>query len=136
MPKFQYAGLTADGSSTKGVVTADHPNDARLMLADQGLYGLTLKPRPSFLKMELTKKDKDTWTFTYREKKLNSNLSSSTFKLNYPRPAPGTLRFAVSYLFQLVDGHVGTLVVTTLVASWIPARRAASVDPAVTLTAD
>jgi hypothetical protein len=35
-----------------------------------------------------------------------------TFKLNYPRPAPGTLRFAVSYLFQLVDGHVGTLVVT------------------------
>ena len=35
-----------------------------------------------------------------------------TFKLNYPRPAPGALRFAVNYLFQLVDGHVGTLVVT------------------------
>ena len=26
------------------------------MLADRGLYGLTLKPRPSLLKMELTKK--------------------------------------------------------------------------------
>jgi outer membrane lipoprotein-sorting protein len=39
------------------------------------------------LKMELTKKDKDTWTFTYKEKKLNSNLSSSTFKLNYPSDA-------------------------------------------------
>ena len=50
MPKFQYAGLTADGVSTKGVVTADHPNDARLLLSDRGLYGLTLKPRPSFLK--------------------------------------------------------------------------------------
>jgi type IV pilus assembly protein PilC len=56
MPKFQYAGLTADGVSTKGVVTADHPNDARLLLSDRGLYGLTLKPRPSFLKMEITKK--------------------------------------------------------------------------------
>jgi type IV pilus assembly protein PilC len=56
MPKFQYAGLTAEGGSAKGVVTADHPNDARLMLADRGLYGLTLKPRPSLLKMEVTKK--------------------------------------------------------------------------------
>jgi type IV pilus assembly protein PilC len=56
MPKFQYAGLTAEGGTAKGVVTADHPNDARLMLADRGLYGLTLKPRPSLLKMEITKK--------------------------------------------------------------------------------
>jgi hypothetical protein len=35
-----------------------------------------------------------------------------TFHLVYPRAAPGTLRFAVNYLFHLVDGHVGTLVVT------------------------
>lgn len=35
-----------------------------------------------------------------------------TFKLNYPRPAQGSLRFAANYLFQLVDGHVGTLVVS------------------------
>jgi hypothetical protein len=35
-----------------------------------------------------------------------------TFKLAYPQPGPGALRFAVSYLFQLVDGHVGTLVLT------------------------
>jgi hypothetical protein len=35
-----------------------------------------------------------------------------TFKLNYSRPDPGALRFAVNYLFQLVDGHVGTLVVS------------------------
>ena len=56
MPKFQYAGSDRRGGSAKGVVTADHPNDARLMLADRGLYGLTLKPRPSLLKMEITKK--------------------------------------------------------------------------------
>ena len=56
MPKFQYAAVTAEGQQTKGVVTADHPNDARLMLADRGLYGLTLKPRPTLMKMELTKK--------------------------------------------------------------------------------
>ena len=35
MPKFQYAGVTAEGGTAKGVVTADHPNDARLMLADR-----------------------------------------------------------------------------------------------------
>jgi hypothetical protein len=35
-----------------------------------------------------------------------------TFHLVYPRPAAGALRFVVSYLFHLVDGHVGTLVVT------------------------
>jgi hypothetical protein len=34
-----------------------------------------------------------------------------TYRLAYPRPPPGMLRFTVHYLFQLVDGHVGTLVV-------------------------
>ncbi len=35
-----------------------------------------------------------------------------TYRLTYPRPKASTLRFAASYLFQLVDGHVGTLVVS------------------------
>jgi outer membrane lipoprotein-sorting protein len=39
------------------------------------------------LKIELTMPDKDTWTITYKAKKLNSNLSGSTFKLNVPRDA-------------------------------------------------
>jgi hypothetical protein len=34
-----------------------------------------------------------------------------TFRLVYPRPAAGSLGFVGHYLFQLVDGHVGTLVV-------------------------
>jgi hypothetical protein len=35
-----------------------------------------------------------------------------TFHLIYPRPAPGAmLRFVAQYLFHLIDGHVGTLVV-------------------------
>jgi hypothetical protein len=33
-----------------------------------------------------------------------------TFQLSYPRPTAGPMRFVVRYLFQLVDGHVGTLV--------------------------
>lgn len=33
-----------------------------------------------------------------------------TFHLVYPRPRPGELRFTAHYLFGLVDGHVGTLV--------------------------
>ena len=35
-----------------------------------------------------------------------------TYRLAYPRPAAGALRFTAHYLFQQVDGHVGTLVVT------------------------
>ena len=35
-----------------------------------------------------------------------------TFHLVYPKTGHGKLRFAARYLFSLVDGHVGTLVVT------------------------
>ena len=40
-----------------------------------------------------------------------SGDSDITFHLVYPRPPSGELRFLASYLFRLVDGHVGTLVV-------------------------
>jgi hypothetical protein len=35
-----------------------------------------------------------------------------TFHLSYPRPSKGPLRFTAHYLFSLVDGHVGTLVLS------------------------
>ena len=41
-----------------------------------------------------------------------SGDSDVSFQLVYPRPPAGLLRFGAAYLFQLVDGHVGTLVVT------------------------
>jgi hypothetical protein len=41
-----------------------------------------------------------------------SGDSDITFYLAYPRPPPGELQFLASYLFRLVDGHVGTLVVS------------------------
>ena len=40
-----------------------------------------------------------------------SGDSDITFHLAYSRSPPGELRFIASYLFRLVDGHVGTLVV-------------------------
>jgi type IV pilus assembly protein PilC len=56
MSKFKYAGVTADGAAVSGVVEADHVNDARVALADKGLYGLRVKERPSIWKMELKPK--------------------------------------------------------------------------------
>jgi type IV pilus assembly protein PilC len=56
MAKYKYAGVTAEGAAVSGVVEADHVNDARVALADQGLYGLRVKERPSFWKMELKPK--------------------------------------------------------------------------------
>lgn len=56
MTKYKYAGVTEDGSSVKGKVTADHLNDARVALAEQGVYGLQIKEKPSLLKTEITKK--------------------------------------------------------------------------------
>jgi hypothetical protein len=46
-----------------------------------------------------------------------------TFHLAYPRPDTGSLRFVAHYLFRLVDGHVGTLVVSHAVGKdlgWSP----------------
>jgi type IV pilus assembly protein PilC len=56
MAKFKYAGVTAEGAAVSGTVEADHANDARVALADKGLYGLQVKERPSFWKMELAPK--------------------------------------------------------------------------------
>jgi hypothetical protein len=50
-------------------------------------------------------------TLTSSEVKISGD-SDITYHLVFPRPSPGSLRFAVAYLFQLVDGHVGTLVIT------------------------
>ena len=41
-----------------------------------------------------------------------SGDSDITFQLTYPRPGIGQLRFVAKYLLRLVDGHVGTLVVS------------------------
>jgi len=56
MAKFKYAGVTAEGTAVSGVVEADHVNDARVALAEKGLYGLRVKERPSIWKMELAPK--------------------------------------------------------------------------------
>jgi type IV pilus assembly protein PilC len=56
MTKYKYAGVSEDGSTVKGVLTADHLNDARVALAEQGVYGLQIKEKPSLLKTEITKK--------------------------------------------------------------------------------
>jgi hypothetical protein len=48
---------------------------------------------------------------TSRDVKISGD-SDITFHLAYPRPAPGELRFVARYLLRLVDGHVGTLVVS------------------------
>jgi type IV pilus assembly protein PilC len=56
MAKYKYAGVTAEGAAVNGVVDADHINDARVTLAEQGLFGIRVKERPSFWKMELAPK--------------------------------------------------------------------------------
>src|SRR5262245_39144784 len=56
MAKFKYAGVTAEGAAVSGTVEADNANDARVALADKGLYGLQVTERPSFWKMELKPK--------------------------------------------------------------------------------
>ena len=48
---------------------------------------------------------------TSAEVKISGDADVS-FLLVFPRPAAGPLRFVAHYLFHLVDGHVGTLVVS------------------------
>jgi hypothetical protein len=48
---------------------------------------------------------------TSSEVKISGDADVS-FHLVYPPPPAGSLRFAVRYLFLLVDGHIGTLVVS------------------------
>lgn len=56
MAKFRYVGLDEKGGKVKGVVEADHANEARIALAERGFRSLRLKERPSFLQTEITRK--------------------------------------------------------------------------------
>ena len=49
--------------------------------------------------------------FVSSQVKINGD-ADVTFILTYAKPATGPLRFIVEYLGHLVDGHVGTVVVT------------------------
>ena len=55
MPKFKYAAVNSDGQSVSGMLEADHPNDARLKLAERGIFAQGIKERPGLMKMELKK---------------------------------------------------------------------------------
>ncbi len=56
MTKFKYAAIDVHGQSITGLLEADHPNDVRAQLAEQGVYAREVKERPSLLNIELTKK--------------------------------------------------------------------------------
>ncbi len=56
MAKYTYQAVSADGHPVKGVVEADHLNDARVALADRDLYGLEVAAKVSIWKSELIKK--------------------------------------------------------------------------------
>ena len=44
------------------------------------------------VRTELTERNKNTWTFSYKEKKLNATIADSVFKLNVPRDAKRSRR--------------------------------------------
>jgi type IV pilus assembly protein PilC len=56
MPKFKYAAVAEGGQQVSGVLEADHPNDARVKLAESGVYVREIKEKASFMKMELAPK--------------------------------------------------------------------------------
>jgi type IV pilus assembly protein PilC len=56
MAKYTYAAVLETGEPTKGVIVADHPNDARVALVDRGLYGVEVAQKRSIWKTEITKK--------------------------------------------------------------------------------
>jgi type IV pilus assembly protein PilC len=56
MAKYTYSALSESGEQQKGVIEADHLTDARLALADRGLYGVEVAVKPSVWKTEITKK--------------------------------------------------------------------------------
>jgi hypothetical protein len=90
--------LVASGNSLPPITPENFAEFApRLKSASPGLFEISAAGR--ILKL------------TSSEVKISGD-ADVTFHLVYPRPVPGLLRFAVNYLFQLVDGHVGTLVVT------------------------
>jgi hypothetical protein len=70
-------------------------------------YSVRLKAIASAL-FEITNSGKPL-KLTSSEVKIGGDADIA-FHLAYARPASGPLRFVARYLFQLVDGHVGTLV--------------------------
>jgi type IV pilus assembly protein PilC len=56
MAKYTYTAVSDAGEAQKGVIEADHLTDARVALADRGLYGIEVAAKPSIWKTELTKK--------------------------------------------------------------------------------
>ena len=56
MAKYSYSALSESGEQQKGVIEADHLTDARLALADRGLYGVEVAVKASVWKTEITKK--------------------------------------------------------------------------------
>lgn len=90
--------LIAD-SKTLPPITPENFGDyaARLKSAAPELFEITSSGKPISLKES--------------EVKISGD-ADVTFHLVYPSPAKGPLKFVANYLFHLVDGHVGTLVVT------------------------
>ena len=74
MPKFKYAAVAEGGQQVSGVLEADHPNDARLRLAERGVYVREIKEKASFMKMELTPK-RVSRPFTWRSAWLKSGTA-------------------------------------------------------------
>jgi type IV pilus assembly protein PilC len=56
MAKYSYSAVSEAGERRKGVIEADHVNDARIALVDRGLYGVEVAEKPSIWKTEITKK--------------------------------------------------------------------------------
>jgi type IV pilus assembly protein PilC len=56
MAKYSYTAVSEAGERKKGVIQADHPNDARIALVDRGLYGVEVTEKQSVWKTEITKK--------------------------------------------------------------------------------
>jgi hypothetical protein len=90
--------LLADGNALPPITTENFRESApKLKAVASELFEITSAGKP--LKL------------TSAEVKVSGD-ADVTFVLVYPRPAAGALRFMVHYLFQLVDGHVGTLVIS------------------------
>jgi type IV pilus assembly protein PilC len=56
MSKYRYTAVSEAGKPQKGVIAADHMNDARIALVDRGFYGVQIAEKQSIWKFEITKK--------------------------------------------------------------------------------
>jgi type IV pilus assembly protein PilC len=55
MPKFSFTAIDATGASIEGVEKGSSIDHVRTALVEQGLHPITIKEKPSLLKMEVTK---------------------------------------------------------------------------------